>query len=237
MSIFLDQWRSSKTGPLTMNGLSNDIGFRRFNESDPEVQKGLAAYGDPASGNQSPHFMHVPVNGFAFGTAPTNNSYFSFVATVVQTQSRGSVTLNSTNPLGAPVIDTALLTNPYDLFAMRQAFKAVFDLLATSPWVEYLVDSAPALGLQAVIDSNFSTTVIDDYITSSAGSGAHAVGTAAMSPVGATWGVVDPDLKVKGLTGLRIADASVLPYVTSNNVQFAVYIVGERASELIKAGI
>ena len=49
----------------------------------------------------------------------------------------------------------------------------------------------------------------------------HAVGTAAMSEYGASWGVLDPDLKVKGTTGLRVVDASALPYVPTAHSKFS----------------
>ncbi|KAJ7881442.1 aryl-alcohol oxidase [Mycena leptocephala] len=62
----------------------------------------------------------------------------------------------------------------------------------------------------------------------------HPVGTAGMSPKGATWGVVDPDLSVKGLTGLRIVDLSVVPFIPAAHTQAAAYIIGERASDLIR---
>ena len=48
----------------------------------------------------------------------------------------------------------------------------------------------------------------------------HAVGTAAMSERGAQWGVLDPDLRVKGTTGLRVVDASALPYIPTGHSEF-----------------
>ena len=49
----------------------------------------------------------------------------------------------------------------------------------------------------------------------------HAVGTVAMSEHGAQWGVLDPDLRVKGTTGLRVVDASALPYVPTGHSEFS----------------
>ena len=51
-------------------------------------------------------------------------------------------------------------------------------------------------------------------------SGFHAVGTAAISRRGAPWGVLDPDLRVKGTKGLRVVDASALPYVPTGHSEF-----------------
>lgn len=61
----------------------------------------------------------------------------------------------------------------------------------------------------------------------------HALGTAAMSAEDAKDGVVNPDLRVKGAAGLRIVDASVLPKAPSGHTQAPVYIIAERAAELI----
>ncbi len=88
----------------------------------------------------------------------------------------------------------------------------------------------------------------------------HPVGTASMSPADASWGVVNPDLKLKGAKGVRIVDASVLvshslrviaycrelntssasrvqPLVPAGHTQVPVYIIAERAADLIKADI
>ncbi|TFY80887.1 hypothetical protein EWM64_g3125 [Hericium alpestre] len=67
-----------------------------------------------------------------------------------------------------------------------------------------------------------------------AASNAHAVGTAGMSPYGASYGVVDPDLHVKGVTGLRIIDASIVPFVPSAHTMAPTYIIAERGAEFVK---
>ena len=54
----------------------------------------------------------------------------------------------------------------------------------------------------------------------------HAVGTAAMSERGASWGVLDPDLRVKGTKGLRVVDASALPYVPTAHSEFSLMLKG-----------
>ncbi|KAJ7686500.1 alcohol oxidase [Mycena rosella] len=75
---------------------------------------------------------------------------------------------------------------------------------------------------------------LDAYIRANAGSVFHPVGTASMSPMGAAYGVLDPDLRVKGLVGLRVVDISVVPFIPAAHTQAATYIIAERAADLIK---
>ncbi|KAJ7843418.1 aryl-alcohol oxidase [Mycena olivaceomarginata] len=63
----------------------------------------------------------------------------------------------------------------------------------------------------------------------------HIIGTASMSPKGANYGVVDPDLLVKKIQHLRVVDASILPFLPAGNTQAAAYIVAETAADLIKS--
>ena len=63
----------------------------------------------------------------------------------------------------------------------------------------------------------------DILILSPECSDGHGIGTATMSERGAKWGVLDPDLKVKGTTGLRVVDASALPYVPTGHSELSLY--------------
>lgn len=92
---------------------------------------------------------------------------------------------------------------------MRQAFNTVLEFTSTKVWQSYL--KTPINGLGDVIAS-FGTgnyTAMDELVRNGIQNGAHVVGTSSMSPYNASWGVVDPDLRVKGISGLRVVDASV----------------------------
>ena len=81
-------------------------------------------------------------------------------------------------------------------------------LVGVRAWDGFIVGPTPALG-------NTSTDAeLEAYVRAGASSVFHPTGTAAMSPKCAHWGVVDPDLKVKGVEGLRIVDGSVLVSIT-----------------------
>lgn len=87
---------------------------------------------------------------------------------------------------------------------MREAVKAAKRFVSAPAFQNYIVEP---LGSLATADTDEE---IEEYVRSNSGTTAHPVGTASMSPKGAQWGVVDPDLKMKGgIKGVRIVDASV----------------------------
>src|SRR3954468_8363241 len=87
---------------------------------------------------------------------------------------------------------------------MREAVRSAERFVSAPAWKDYVL--APYGGLE----NTTTDTDLDAYIRLNTGSIDHPVGTAAMSPIGAAYGVVDPDLRVKKVSGLRIVDASVL---------------------------
>ena len=130
---------------------------------------------------------------------------------------------------------------------MREAVKSARRFVTAPAWNGYT--TGRFTGANATTDDE-----IDAFIRSTAGATYHAVGTASMSPKGAPWGVVDPDLRVKGVVGLRIVDNSVVvgsisfplseymfilssfsqPIVPAAHTQTVAYVFAERAADLIK---
>lgn len=126
----------------------------------------------------------------------------------------GSIKLVSSDPFTAPSIDPAFLTTDFDIFTLKEAVKAMKRLVALHAWDGYIVGPTPLL-------ANTSTDAeLEAYVRAGGMSVFHPTGTAAMSPKDAQWGVVDPDLKVKGVEGLRIVDGSVLVSWSPDRVLF-----------------
>ncbi|KAK7444019.1 hypothetical protein VKT23_015415 [Stygiomarasmius scandens] len=225
----LQQWSETGTGPLVKTRGTFNAQMRL---DDDFIQKlGI----DPSSSPTSPHFTLVTQNSF-YPLSPPNGSYLSFLILVDSPTSRGSITLSSSNPFSPPVIDVACLETLFDLLAMRAAVKAVLEYTSTPAWEGYIL--GPFTDLANATSSDDPEELdkrLDDYIRATTEPTGHIVGTASMSRKGAPFGVVDPDLAVKGIKGLRVVDASVLPYVPSGHTQVPVYIVAERAADLIKA--
>lgn len=88
---------------------------------------------------------------------------------------------------------------------MRQSVRSAVEFIAAPEWADYVL--APT---NTALVGNAPDVDIDAYITANTVTIFHPVGTAKMSPNGASHGVVDPDLTVKKVTGLRIVDASIM---------------------------
>ncbi|KAG6856867.1 hypothetical protein H0H87_012684 [Tephrocybe sp. NHM501043] len=218
----LVNWERHRTGPLVASSVSH-IAWSRI----PSNSAIFESVPDPSSGKNTPHYELVIGNGAGL-VSTTPGHFISIGNIVVSPTSRGSVSLSSNNPFDQPLIDPAYLTTEFDIFAMREAVQSARRFLAASAWNDYVI--RPAGGLENATNDQ----LLDEYIRKGTFTSAHPVGTAAMSSMNASFGVVDPDLRVKGVSGLRIVDASVMPFVTCGHTQAPVYIIAERAADLIK---
>lgn len=113
------------------------------------------------------------------------------------------MTLASSDPFAKPVINPNYLTSDFDVFTMIQAIKDMKTFVSADPWKDIIIGPVGQL----------STATTDEQLALYARNGSisinHSIGTARMSPFSAKWGVVDPDLAVKGARGLSVVDASV----------------------------
>ncbi|KAJ6559888.1 hypothetical protein B0H19DRAFT_1069608 [Mycena capillaripes] len=217
----LVQWNTTRTGPLVDNPLSQ-IGWLRI----PDNSSIFQSFPDPSAGPNTPHYEFIFSNGLLTPPPPTGN-FLSVITVVVSPASRGSVMLNSSDVLASPLINPNLLGSEVDVFFMREAIKSALHFTTAPAWHDYVISPVG-------VNRNSTDAEIEYFIRESGATVYHPVGTASMSPKGATWGVVDPDLVVKGLSGLRIVDLSIVPHIPAAHTQAAAYFIGERASDLIK---
>ncbi|KAF7416250.1 hypothetical protein PC9H_002515 [Pleurotus ostreatus] len=225
----MDEWNEDGTGPLVVTPIG-EVVFFRLNETE-RANLGLPAGVDTAAGPNTPHLELAIGNGFV-SPAPPPGRWLTISTNLVSATSRGSVTLDTTggfNAFRAPHIDPAFYTTDWDIKAMREAVKAAKRFVSAPVFQNYVVE---ALGTLATAETDEE---IEEYVRSNSGTTAHPVGTASMSPKGAQWGVVDPDLKMKGgIKGVRIVDASVFPYNPSMHTMAPTYVIAERGADLIK---
>jgi choline dehydrogenase-like flavoprotein len=147
--------------------------------------------------------------------------------------SRGSVNINTTDPLGDPVVDYGLWSNPLDkqMHIRMQTYMRRHFLESKAFKHLGVVERDPAPG--AVIDdAGWEKWLLNR--TNLQASCSHGSGTAAMMPR-ELGGVVDNQLRVYGTRGLSIADTSIIPLVPGTHTMATAYAIGEKAADLIKA--
>ncbi|KAF8056598.1 aryl-alcohol oxidase precursor [Lyophyllum atratum] len=216
-------WKKTGGGPF-VDTIASMLGFFR-------VPKNVTLSPDFAAGPNAPHFEHLIANGLIVPNAfvPRNASFFSMSTTVTSPVSRGTIKLKSSDPFDAPLIDPALLKEKSDRIVMREAIKHALKFTQAPIWKGYII--GPSGGLEkATTDAK-----LDAYITAASSTFFHPTGTLSMSAKGARNGVVDPDLRVKNIVGLRVVDASIFPFIPTGHTSSAVYAVAERAADIIKA--
>ncbi len=170
-----------------------------------------------------PLFFHLPL--YLEGMEGPPDGY-TLMAGIIRPASRGSLTLASADPAAPPLLDPGYLRCDADLDALVAAIELCREIGrqdALSPWRGSELHPGP--GVQ-------SADELRDYVRRTAITYHHQVGTCAMG-VGEE-AVVDPQLRVRGVEGLRVADASVMPLVTSGNTHAPAMMIGERAADLVR---
>jgi choline dehydrogenase len=160
------------------------------------------------------------------GVVPYGGPAVTVVAALNYPKGRGELRLRSANPGDKPVIDHQLLAHPDDVSRLIAACKRVREIFAQPALAREIVRErlpGPACNSDAAWDAHLRATTFLGY---------HPVGTCTMGPEG----VVDEQLRVRGIDGLRVADASIMPAPISGNTNAAAIVIGEKAAELIQAG-
>jgi choline dehydrogenase len=140
-------------------------------------------------------------------------------------ESRGEVRLRSADPNDAPRIWLNSLATEQDRATARECIRLVRRIYNTPPLGD-LIESETSPGVDVVSDAD-----IDAFTRRTAEVGHHPVGTCAMGA--GEMAVVDPQLRVRGLTGLRVVDASIMPTVPGGNTNGPTIMIAERAADLI----
>ncbi len=204
------KWKMSGKGPLASNVGEAGAFFRsRDGLAAPDLQIHMAPAGFYDNG------MHEPVRR-AVTVAPT----------LVNVQSKGTLRLRSADPTWHPEIDPAYFEDQADLDAMVAGFHRVSDTLHEGPFAKFIDAPWIPASLRPSDDQ------IIDAIRTLSQTLYHPTSTCAMGT--ADDSVVDPELRVRGVEGLRVADASVMPRVPRGNTNAPTIMIGEKAADLIK---
>lgn len=152
---------------------------------------------------------------------------FAVRATLLRPQSRGSVTLRSANPRQPACIRFNFLEHAHDWRVLRAGIRLIRDMAARSPLREMIAaELKPGAAMQ-------SDEQLDAHIRATSATAHHPMGTCAMGTNGDAMAVVDEQLRVRGVSGLRVVDASVMPSQVGGNIQAPVMMIAEKAADLI----
>ncbi|HEX2547382.1 MAG TPA: choline dehydrogenase [Ramlibacter sp.] len=152
---------------------------------------------------------------------------FACRAVVLHPESRGRVALASNDPAAAPKIHQNFLATNGDWRAARAAIRMIRDIArqpALAPFVGREIAPGEACNGDEAIDAFIRKTAITVH---------HPAGTCRMGSADDEAAVVDEELRVRGVAGLRVVDASVMPDLTSGNINAPVIMIAERAADFI----
>jgi choline dehydrogenase len=213
----LVRWQLTHTGPMTTN-IAEAGGFSR---TDPAL---------PAPDIQ----WHVlPVPFLDEGLADPASRALSVLITLVSVGSRGKIRLRSSDPRHKPAIDPAYLSDLADFDPLVAAIGLAREFAAARPLSRQLkAELAPGVGRR-------SDAELREWIRGNLSTLYHPVGTCAMggdSRLAASklHSVLDTELRVRGVEGLRVVDASVMPTVPRGNTNAPTIAIAERAADLIQ---
>jgi choline dehydrogenase len=156
------------------------------------------------------------------------------VGWVNRVSSTGRVRLASTDPTIDPSVDFNLLSDPDDL----RRFRAVADELRALAAQPALREAATGIGLGPAMtspDAAMSEREFEDFALANVGDTVHATSTCRMGDPDDPGAVVDPEGRVLGVEGLRVADLSVLPWVPRANTNLTAILVGEKIADSMRA--
>lgn len=177
-----------------------------------------------AAPDLQPLFLHMvyPAEGYEM---PEHG--YTIAAGIVAPKSRGTLRLASADPAVQPLVDPNILADEYDLEALCDAIEMCREVGVQAAFDEWRVrEVAPG-------ESATTRDDIRDFARRSVGTYHHQVGTCRMGVDDLA--VVDPQLRVRGVQGLRVADASIMPTVPSCNTNAPCIMIGEKAAEFLLA--
>jgi choline dehydrogenase len=208
-TLALGRYVLFRTGPLASAGMEA-VGFVRSHEGLPEpdikFHFALALYQ-----NNGREFIR-------------RHGFFAHI-NVVRPESRGRISLASADPLAAPTIDPNFLAERADRLGLREGIKIAREVFRQKPFDPYRdeeIAPGPDVRTDADIDAFIGVRAEADY---------HSVGTCRMGSDAEA--VVDSSLRVHGIEGLRVVDASVMPTLVGGNTNMPTIMVAEKAADLI----
>ena len=219
----LTEFFIKKTGPMTSGPL----------EAVAFLNTGISS-ADPNRIDMQFHFVPAHFGSdnrtdvYKLNTYPHNDGY-TILPTLLKPKSRGYVSLRSANPLDAPVIQPNYFAEEEDRQVMLSGLQKAIEVMKADAFGPY------SLGISMPIDYG-SDEALWQHIMAKVETVYHPVGTCQMGPPGSggdEMAIVDDQLRVYGIDGLRVVDASIMPTIVSGNTNAPVIMIAEKAADLI----
>ncbi|XP_013405466.1 uncharacterized protein LOC106170227 isoform X3 [Lingula anatina] len=206
---------------------------------NPEVELFmiLGTYGSSGKKDLNPFFqaMHFKPEVFeAIHGGRAGMHGFSIFPILLHPKSRGTIRLKSTDPFEHPEIDPHYLEHPDDVKVMVEAMKLAIKVGNTTAFKKIGAQLSDRVLPSCSHHKPLSDDYLACYIHHITLTVYHPTSTCRMGAPADAMAVVDPQLRVKGIAGLRVADASIMPHVVSGNTNAPTIMIGEKAADLIR---
>ncbi|PRH87883.1 alanine-phosphoribitol ligase [Labrys okinawensis] len=199
--------------------------FKKGPVASTLFETGGFAYADKGARSPDIQFHLGSGSGIEAGVARLRNAGVTLNSAFLQPRSRGTVRLRSADPADHPLIDPNYWSDPYDKAMSLEGLRMAREILrqkALAPFI--LAERMP--GPDKVSEADLS-----DYACRTCKTDHHPAGTCKMGID--DMAVVTPELKVRGLEGLRVCDSSIMPIVNSSNTNAPTIMIGEKGADLI----
>lgn len=228
-------------GPLTILGGVEGLAFvntKYANTSDdfPDIEFHFVSGSTNSDGGAQIRKAHGLTDNFYNRVfAPINNmDTWSIIPMLLRPKSVGSIKLRSNNPFDYPFIYPNYFDNEYDMKTLIEGVKIAFAVSRTQSMQRFGsgMNSFDFPGCAHI--KRFTDMYWECMIRSYSVTIYHPAGTCKMGPYWDKNAVVDPQLRVHGIRGLRVIDASIMPKIVSSNTNAPVIMIGEKGSDMIK---
>ncbi|KAF3426368.1 hypothetical protein E2986_13520 [Frieseomelitta varia] len=231
----------TEDGPLTSNVGLETVGFistKYANQSDdwPDIEFMLTSSSTTSDGGTHVKTAHGLTDEFYNEVFESINyrDVFGVFPMLLRPESRGFIKLRSSNPFDYPLMYHNYLTRQQDVDVLREGVKAAIALGETSSLkrfgARFHSRALPNCGHLPLFTDEYWDCAIRQYTMTIY----HMSCTAKMGPPSDPMAVVDPELRVYGVSGLRVIDASIMPTITSGNINAPVIMIGEKGADLVK---
>ncbi|XP_067014940.2 glucose dehydrogenase [FAD, quinone] [Anabrus simplex] len=228
-------------GPLTSSVGIESVGFistKYANQSDdwPDIEFMLTSSSTSSDGGTQAKKAHGLTQRFydEYLGSISGKDVFGVFPMMLRPKSRGYIRLRSNDPFKYPLMYHNYLTHPDDIRVMREGVKASLALGETAAMKRFgaRFHRVPVPGCRKLpqFTDEYWECVIKQYTMTIY----HLSGTTKMGPDSDPYAVVDAQLRVKGINGLRVIDASIMPQITNGNINAPVIMIAEKGADMIK---